>query len=126
MRNSENFRNCVTEIKDKVVAEIFDLLDKSKTKCADFVNSCSSSPIVIDSPIDDEIYTTDRVYLSGQYRHGEVKIVVKVDYSNSYSNNEDLAINLPVEVLINILEEMEDNEGLFVDYEGYDSEDEDE
>lgn len=93
------------QIREDIIADIRAILEKHSLDEMDII-SCGSTPVIWPSADDQDFdtYTLDRVYVGRNN--------VLVDSSSSDADRTDRAENLGTDTLVNILEFLEDNEGL--------------
>lgn len=116
----KDYREEASALKAEIINEIKDILIAHGRKKAEFAMNCCDSPSVINVPNnDEETYVVDSVGLTLNKRTGIEW--VEVEYSNSYTNSWNIANNLDIEVLIDILETMERyGDELFEEFEDED------
>lgn len=100
-----NKKSKLQQIREDIIADIRAILEKHSLDEMDII-SCGSTPVIWPSADDQDFdtYTLDRVYVDRDN--------VLVDSSSSDADRTDRAENLGTDTLVNILEFLEDNEGL--------------
>ena len=93
------------EVYSSAVAYIKEKLNASETHTANFVENANVIPVIYDNADEDAIYSCDRVYLSHK---GEPV----VEYSNNWHSDWDFAKHIPLDALLGIVEEFENNPNL--------------
>lgn len=98
----------LNEVRDEAINIITDAIKAHDNHAANFLENSCDVPSVFDSDTDDGIYTLDRVRLESG------KVILEI--SNSYDCTEISAANAPVQALIMIAEQIE-NDDLYEDYD---------
>lgn len=104
MKTAKQFQNELNVVRKEIYNTLLDCIKRllqdnnaEEIECID----CDSTPVIVQSTIDDDIATLDRIRMAGDE--------IVLEYSNSYECDEMFASDLSTDLLLNLYTWLEDN-----------------